>query len=259
MRYFGIPNENGDFVRDFVGMNFNVSDSVVSYEDDSIRLKAEWQASENFGLQAELYQLTSDRMWKNAEAYFLTAPDELERWDPLMIGHDMEHTGLRTNLSFSSSGDGVRASVGFEMNDVIVRPSHELLHSGESDRHHLRRVRRRRPDQLRARRSRGHHDGAVLAGQFVGLGSVGGIRRSAVQFERPLVHRGRAAHGRLRHADRAARPGRRRSASGRRYGPHRPRLRSIRRHGAVWSIRHRLAASERLGRDRAPSSIKRRK
>ena len=45
MRYFGIPNENGDFVRDFVGMNFNVSDSVVSYEDDSIRVKAEWQAS----------------------------------------------------------------------------------------------------------------------------------------------------------------------------------------------------------------------
>ncbi len=118
MRYFGIPNENGDFVRDFVGMNFNVSDSIVSYEDDSIRLKAEWQASDNVGLQAELYQLTSDRMWKNAEAYFLVASDELERWDPLMIGHDMEHNGLRTNLSFGSSGDGVRASVGFEMNDV---------------------------------------------------------------------------------------------------------------------------------------------
>ena len=145
MRYFGIPNENGDFVRDFVGMNFNVSDSVVSYEDDSIRLKAEWQASDNFGLEAELYQLTSDRMWKNAEAYFLVGPDELERWDPLMIGHDMEHTGLRTNLSFSSSGDGVRASLGFEMNDVIVRPSHELPDAGQPDRHHLRRVRRRRP------------------------------------------------------------------------------------------------------------------
>ena len=124
MRYFGIPNENGDFVRDFVGMNFNVSDSVVSYEDDSVRVKAEWEASDNFGLEAELYQLTSDRMWKNAEAYFLVGPDELERWDPLMIGHDMEHTGLRTNLSFSSSGDGVRASVGFEMNDVTFdRPT----------------------------------------------------------------------------------------------------------------------------------------
>ncbi len=55
MRYFGVPNADGDFVRDFVGMNFNVSDSVVSYEDDSIRLKADWQASDTFGLQAELY------------------------------------------------------------------------------------------------------------------------------------------------------------------------------------------------------------
>ena len=93
MRYFGIPNANGDFVRDFVGVNFNVSDSEVSYEDDSVRLKAEWQASDNFGLQAEVYQLTSDRFWKNAEAYFYDdGSQELERWDPLMIGHEMEHT-----------------------------------------------------------------------------------------------------------------------------------------------------------------------
>jgi iron complex outermembrane receptor protein len=119
LRYFGIPNFNGDFVRDFVGMNFNVSDSVVSYEDDSLRLKAEWQASDNFGLQVELFQLASDRLWKNAEAYFYDAGAQaLERWDPLMIGHDMEHTGLRTAFDFDSSDDGVRASVGFEANDV---------------------------------------------------------------------------------------------------------------------------------------------
>ena len=64
----GVPNANGDFVRDFVGTNFNVSDSEVSYDDDAIRLKAQWQASDTFGLQAELFQLTSDRFWKNAEA-----------------------------------------------------------------------------------------------------------------------------------------------------------------------------------------------
>jgi iron complex outermembrane recepter protein len=119
MRYFGIPNANGDFVRDFVGMNFNVSDSDVHYEDDSLRVKADWQASENFSLQAELYRLTSDRFWKNAEAYFYDDGSQLlERWDPLMIGHDMEHTGLRTNFLFSPSGGGVRASAGFEVNDI---------------------------------------------------------------------------------------------------------------------------------------------
>jgi iron complex outermembrane receptor protein len=125
MRYFGVPNANGDFVRDFVGMNFNVSDSIVRYEDDSMRVKADWQASDNFGVQAELFQLTSDRLWKNAEAYFYDDGSQtLERWDPLMLGHDVEHSGLRTNFSFSSSNDGVRASVGFEMNDVsFERPT----------------------------------------------------------------------------------------------------------------------------------------
>ena len=125
MRYFGIPNANGDFVRDFVGINFNVSDSVVHYEDDSIRLRADWEASDNFGVQVDLFQLTTDRMWKNTEAYFYDDGSQtVERWDPLMLGHDMAHNGLRTNFSFSSSGDGVRAAVGFEVNDVsFERPT----------------------------------------------------------------------------------------------------------------------------------------
>jgi iron complex outermembrane receptor protein len=125
LRYFGVPNVNGDFVRDFVGMNFNVGDSVVSYDDDALRVKAEWQASDTFGLTAELFQLTSDRLWKNAEAYFYDdATQELERWDPLMIGHDMEHTGLRTSFSFSPASGALRAAVGFEMNDLTFdRPT----------------------------------------------------------------------------------------------------------------------------------------
>jgi iron complex outermembrane receptor protein len=125
MRYFGVPNVNGDFVRDFVGLNFNVADSEVSYDDDAIRVKAEWQASETFGLTAELFQLASDRLWKNAEAYFYDdATQELERWDPLMIGHDMEHTGLRTSFSFSPASGALRAAVGFEMNDLTFdRPT----------------------------------------------------------------------------------------------------------------------------------------
>lgn len=125
MRYFGIPNANGDFVRDFVGINFNVSDGEVHYEDDSIRLRAEWQASDTFGVQADLFQLTTDRFWKNTEAYFYDDAAQLvERWDPLVLGHDMEHTGLRTSFSFTPSGGGMRAAVGFEVNDVsFERPT----------------------------------------------------------------------------------------------------------------------------------------
>ena len=116
---------NGDFIDDFAESNFNVTDSELNYEDDSIRLEADWQASDALGLQAQLYQLTTDRLWRNAETYFLVGPNELERGDPLELGHDMDHNGVRTNLSFASSGDGVRASVGFEMNDVSFdRPTY---------------------------------------------------------------------------------------------------------------------------------------
>ena len=125
MRYFGIPNANGDFVRDFVGMNFNVSDSVVHYEDDSIRFRADWQASDKFGVRADLYHLTTDRFWNNTEAYFYDdTTRELERWDPLMLGHDMEHTGLRTPSFADEKLKLVRTAVGFEVNDVsFERPT----------------------------------------------------------------------------------------------------------------------------------------
>ena len=125
MRYFGVPNVNGNFFDDFVGMNFNVSDSELHYEDDSIRLKADWQATDTVSLEAEIYQLSTERLWKNTEAYFYDDGAQLvERWDPLVLGHDMDHTGLRTSLNFSPSAGGFRGSVGFEANDIAFeRPT----------------------------------------------------------------------------------------------------------------------------------------
>ena len=83
--YFGVPvaqrdgfygdfvdgTFNGDFIEDFAESNFNVGDAELSFEDDSIRLEADWRASDTVSLQAQLYQLTSDRYWRNAETYFL--------------------------------------------------------------------------------------------------------------------------------------------------------------------------------------------
>ncbi len=124
MRYFGIPVVNGDFFEPFLDSNFNVADSDIHYEDDSVRLKADWQASETVSLQAELYRLSTERLWKNSEYYFYDdASQTLERWDPLMIGHDMDHDGARLNLVFNPSS-GVRASVGIEANDIsFSRPT----------------------------------------------------------------------------------------------------------------------------------------
>jgi iron complex outermembrane receptor protein len=118
MRYFGIPVVNGDFFEPFLESNFNVADSEIHYQDDSFRFKADWQASDTVALQTELYRLSTERIWKNSEYYFYDTDSELlERWDPLMIGHNMDHTGARANLVFSPSS-GIRGSVGVEVNDI---------------------------------------------------------------------------------------------------------------------------------------------
>lgn len=125
MRYFGVPVVNGDFLRDLVGSNFNVSDAEIRYDDDALRVKADWRASDTVALDAELFRLTSDRFWKNAEIYSYDSGTRLvERFEALMIGHDMTHDGLRAKARFSPAGGRINALVGAEINDVsFVRPT----------------------------------------------------------------------------------------------------------------------------------------
>ena len=125
MKYFGIPILNGDFNRDFLESNFNVGDADIRYEDDSVRIKADWRVSDDSSLQVELYRLTTDRWWSNSEYYeYNPTTMLLDRYDPLVIGHDMEHNGLRSNYSFAAANDRVDASVGFEINSVsFERPT----------------------------------------------------------------------------------------------------------------------------------------
>lgn len=124
MRYFGIPVVDGNIVEAFRESNFNVGDSEIRYEDDSVRIKADWHASDDVAVEAELYRLSSDRFWKNSEYYsYDTGTQLLDRYDPLVLGHEIEHTGLRANVVFTP-GSMIRASVGAEVNDVsFVRPS----------------------------------------------------------------------------------------------------------------------------------------
>ena len=118
MRYFGIPVVNGDFFEPFLEANFNVADSELHFEDDSVRLKADWRATDTVSLQAELYRLSTQRFWKNSEYYFYDDTSRLlERWDPLVLGHNMDHNGARANLVFAPA-NGIRASVGIEINDI---------------------------------------------------------------------------------------------------------------------------------------------
>ncbi|HEY8427939.1 MAG TPA: TonB-dependent receptor, partial [Sandaracinaceae bacterium] len=108
-----------------VDANFNVGDSDVHFEDDSLRVKADWRASDNLAVEAEVFRLSSDRFWKNSEFYFYDSAAQLiERYDPLVLGHDMDHTGVRTNLVFGPASGAFNASLGFEANDVsFERPT----------------------------------------------------------------------------------------------------------------------------------------
>lgn len=125
MKYFGIPVVDGDFVREFVDRNFNVGDADVHYEDDSIRIRADWRASDTTSLQAEVFRLSTDRWWSNSEYYFFDSTSGLvDRFDPLVIGHDMDHTGVRANLRLAPRDSRIEASVGFEANDIsFERPT----------------------------------------------------------------------------------------------------------------------------------------
>lgn len=128
MKYFGSALVDGDFVDALRGSNFNVGDAEISYQDKALRLKADWAISETASMQTEIYQLQTDRFWKNSEFYSYDADSGLvERYDPLVIGHDMEHMGVRTNFVFDNrtgAGLGLKTSVGFEANHIdFQRPS----------------------------------------------------------------------------------------------------------------------------------------
>lgn len=127
MDYFGVPVVNGEFVEQLLDKNFNVGDSELRYEDTAARLKADWTISDSLSLQVEAYHLETERYWKNSEFYSFDPQTGLvDRFDPLELGHDMDHNGLRANFVLDSSlgNAGLKTSFGFEFNDIsFVRPS----------------------------------------------------------------------------------------------------------------------------------------
>ena len=121
MQYFGIPVVNGDFAKGLSDSNFNVADADVSFEDQAFRVKAEWNISESAFMETEVYRLKSKRFWKNTEFYSLdTISGLVDRFDPIVIGHDMEHDGIRSNFVFNTQmgNHGLRTSFGFEVNEI---------------------------------------------------------------------------------------------------------------------------------------------
>ena len=121
MRYSGTPLVDGDFPEELLERNYDVSDAAIRHKDSAARIKADWNISERLFMRSELYRLDSDRFWKTLDWYqYDRAAATVRRDSPLVIAHDVEHNGFRTNFTFDA-GDGARklnTSVGFEINDV---------------------------------------------------------------------------------------------------------------------------------------------
>lgn len=121
MRYFGTPLVDGDVPTELVTSNYDVNDGTIHYKDDSARIKADWSISERLSMQSELYRLGSDRFWKTLDFYeYDRAAATVTRSSPLVIGHDIEHDGFRTNFVLDSGDDRrkLKTSAGFEINDL---------------------------------------------------------------------------------------------------------------------------------------------
>ena len=108
-RYFGTPLRNGVLDQRLRRTNFNVSDSVVKYNDRVWRAKVDYQVAAGLRLRNETYHLTTARHWRNAEDYSFSAPGtSVDRSDYLEILHDQEQTGNRFDATFDGTLGGLK-------------------------------------------------------------------------------------------------------------------------------------------------------
>lgn len=127
--YFGTPLINGRLDDRLRRTSFNVQDALVKYNDQWLRAKVEYQASDSVKLRNETYALNSDRHWRNTENYsFVPVTGRVTRADYLEIRHDLKQTGNRFDATIDGTLGGMknRFVVGFDVSRV------DFLHTNNS-------------------------------------------------------------------------------------------------------------------------------
>lgn len=125
LRYFGTPLINGVILDRLRDTNFNVRDSDVNYIDNWSQFRAEWKATEWIELRNIAYRLTTNRHWRNVEAYeYLNEGPQaglVSRTDYIEIFHDQEQIGNRFDATFRNGlWGGLKSEllVGFDVNQI---------------------------------------------------------------------------------------------------------------------------------------------
>lgn len=130
-RYWGTPTDNGRIDASLRKENYNVSDSVIGYEDKRFRARAEWAAKPGLTLRNEAYYFEANRHWKNVEQYALnSATRTVDRSDYLEIKHNMDQTGNR--LEADIRNDRHRAVIGWDVAKVNFRHTNNSPYGGSS-------------------------------------------------------------------------------------------------------------------------------
>lgn len=130
-RYWGTPLVNGRIAGRLRDENYNVNDSVIRYEDNRLRGRAEWRVNDWLLLRNEAYRFGADRHWKNVEQYqFDPVTNTVDRSDYLEIKHDMVQSGNR--LEAALTGNSHRAVLGWEVAKVDFTHINNSPYGGNS-------------------------------------------------------------------------------------------------------------------------------
>ncbi len=134
-RYFGTPLVNGALDARFKATSFNIADPIVKFDDQWLRAKVEYQATDSVKLRNETYRLTSKRHYRNTESYTYSATTGLvTRGNYLEILHDLSQFGNRFDATF----DGLLGSmknrflVGFDVSRVDMMHTNNSPYPGAS-------------------------------------------------------------------------------------------------------------------------------
>lgn len=107
MRYFGTPLVEGRQLEALRHRNYNVEDSEIRFRDRWTQLDALWTPNANVEWRTRVYQIDSQRDWRNAEAYVYNPRTGLiDRSGNTQITHNQDQTGLTSTLRVQGNVGG---------------------------------------------------------------------------------------------------------------------------------------------------------
>ncbi len=133
--YFGVPAPNGVLDRTLRKVNYNVGDATITFYDQWTRLSATYRPAAGVTIDNQVYYLTSNRHWRNAEAYALdAATGRVTRGDYLELHHHQRQVGDRLSARVDGQlfGRANRFVVGTEFNQITFEGINNAPYGGES-------------------------------------------------------------------------------------------------------------------------------